>query len=169
MAELILSPIAEKIIGGLGSEAGKHISLIWGVEDELEDLKETISTIQAVLLDAEKKQSHNNQIKNWLQRLSTVVFKADDLMDDFNTQALIMSHNPMANQVWIVFYFQKYFFSNILYFIFLLTYIDLRSGLGFQNQTRTQALTWTRTLGPKLGHGLRTWTRTPDTKLEPQM
>ncbi|KAF4362748.1 hypothetical protein F8388_022405 [Cannabis sativa] len=28
--ELILSPIAEKIIGGLGSEAVKHISLIWG-------------------------------------------------------------------------------------------------------------------------------------------
>ncbi|XP_060967517.1 putative disease resistance protein RGA1 [Cannabis sativa] len=99
MAELILSPIAEKIIGGLGSEAVKHISLIWGVEDEVEDLKETISTIQAVLLDAERKQSHNNQVKNWLQRLSTVVFKADDLMDDFNTQALIMSHNPMANQV----------------------------------------------------------------------
>ncbi|KAM6568284.1 hypothetical protein CsatB_016269 [Cannabis sativa] len=103
MAELILSPIAEKIIGGLGSEAVKQISLVWGVEDELEDLKETISTIQAVLLDAERKQSHNNQVKNWLQRLSTVVFKADDLMDDFNTEALrrqlIMPQNPMANQV----------------------------------------------------------------------
>ncbi|XP_060967523.1 putative disease resistance protein RGA4 [Cannabis sativa] len=102
-AELILSPIADKIIGGLGSEAVKHISLIWGVKDELKDLKETISTIQAVLLDAEKKQSHNNQVKNWLQRLSTVVFKADDLMDEFNTQALrrqlIMPQNPMANKV----------------------------------------------------------------------
>uniref|UniRef100_A0A803P712 Disease resistance N-terminal domain-containing protein n=1 Tax=Cannabis sativa TaxID=3483 RepID=A0A803P712_CANSA len=105
MAELILSPIAEKIIDGLGSEAMKQISMIWGVKDELEQLNETISTIQAVLLDAEKKQSHNNQVKNWLQRLSTVVLKADDLMDEVNTQALrrqlIMSQSLMANQVHI--------------------------------------------------------------------
>ncbi|KAF4356353.1 hypothetical protein G4B88_001228 [Cannabis sativa] len=77
------------------------ISLVRGVEDDLQDLKETVLTIQAVLLDAEK-QSHNNHVKNWLQRLSTVVLKADDLMDEVNTQALrcqlIMSHNPMANQ-----------------------------------------------------------------------
>ncbi|KAM6568285.1 hypothetical protein CsatB_016270 [Cannabis sativa] len=103
MAEFILSPIADKIIGGLGSEAVKQISLVWGVNDELEQLTETISTIQAVLLDAEKKQSHNNQVKNWLQRLNTVVLKADDLMDEVNTQALrhqlIMSQNPLANQV----------------------------------------------------------------------
>ncbi|KAM6592596.1 hypothetical protein CsatA_000299 [Cannabis sativa] len=39
------------------------ISLVWGVEDDLQDLKETVLTIQAVLLDAEK-QSHNNHVKN---------------------------------------------------------------------------------------------------------
>uniref|UniRef100_A0A803R165 Disease resistance N-terminal domain-containing protein n=1 Tax=Cannabis sativa TaxID=3483 RepID=A0A803R165_CANSA len=114
MAEFILSPIADKIIGGLGSEAVKQISLVWGVNDELEQLTETISTIQAVLLDAEKKQSHNNQVKNWLQRLNTVVLKADDLMDEVNTQGLrhqlIMSQNPLANQVLFSFNLIRHFY-----------------------------------------------------------
>ncbi|XP_062119356.1 putative disease resistance protein RGA3 [Humulus lupulus] len=73
MAELILSPIADKIIGRLGCEAVKRISRVWGVKDELEQLKETISTIEAVLLDAELKQSHNNQVNNWLHRLGNAV------------------------------------------------------------------------------------------------
>ncbi|XP_062117808.1 disease resistance protein RGA2-like isoform X2 [Humulus lupulus] len=103
MAELILSPIVDKIIGRLGSDAVKQISLVWGVNDELQQLNETISTIKAVLLDAEKKQSHNNQVNNWLHRLGNAVLEADDLMDEVNTEALRrqlrMSRNPMANQV----------------------------------------------------------------------
>ncbi|XP_062117780.1 disease resistance protein RGA2-like [Humulus lupulus] len=103
MAELILSPIVDKIIGRLGSDAVKQISLVWGVNDELDQLNETISTIKAVLLDAEKKQSHNNQVNNWLHRLGNAVLEADDLMDEVNTEALRrqlrMSPNPMANQV----------------------------------------------------------------------
>ncbi|XP_062117793.1 disease resistance protein RGA2-like [Humulus lupulus] len=103
MAELILSPIVDKIIGRLGSDAVKQISLVWGVNDELQQLNETISTIKTVLLDAEKKQSHNNQVNNWLHRLGNAVLEADDLMDEVNTEALrrqlMMSRNPMANQV----------------------------------------------------------------------
>ncbi|XP_062117776.1 putative disease resistance protein RGA3 [Humulus lupulus] len=103
MADLILSPIVDKIIGRLGSDAVKKISLVWGVNDELQQLNETISTIKAVLLDAEKKQSHNNQVNNWLHRLGNAVLEADDLMDEVNTEALRrklrMSRNPMANQV----------------------------------------------------------------------
>ncbi|XP_062117792.1 disease resistance protein RGA2-like [Humulus lupulus] len=101
MAELILSPIADKIIGRLGCEAVKQISRVWGVKDALEQLKETISTIQAVLLDAELKQSHNNQVNNWLHRLGNAVLEADDLMDEINTEALrcqLMSPNQMANR-----------------------------------------------------------------------
>ncbi|XP_060671829.1 putative disease resistance protein RGA3 [Ziziphus jujuba] len=37
----------------------------------------------------QEKQSHNHQIKNWLKRLEDVVYDADDLMDEFNTEALL--------------------------------------------------------------------------------
>ena len=102
MAELILTPIAEKIIGGLGSAAVKEIALIWCVTDALEELEDTISTIKDVLLDAEEKQVHNNQVKNWLQRLGGVVHDADNLTDEINTEALrlkVMSGNKLAKQV----------------------------------------------------------------------
>ncbi|XP_062117907.1 putative disease resistance protein RGA1 [Humulus lupulus] len=102
MADWILSPIAQIIIDRLGSEAVRQISSLWGVNDELDQLRQTISTIQAVLLDAEKKQRHNNQVQNWLQRLSGVVDDADNLMDEINTQALrcqVMSGNQISKQM----------------------------------------------------------------------
>ncbi|XP_030949115.1 putative disease resistance protein RGA4 [Quercus lobata] len=47
-----------------------------------------VSTIQAVILDAEKQSSHNHQIKDWLKKLKGVLHDAHDLLDDFSTQVL---------------------------------------------------------------------------------
>ncbi|XP_060670090.1 putative disease resistance protein RGA4 [Ziziphus jujuba] len=103
MAEIILSSIAEGILGMLGSLGAEEIRLLWGVNDELEQLEDTLSTIKAVLRDAEKKQSHSHQVKVWLQRLQEVVLDADDLVDDLSYEALrksLMSgHNNMVKQV----------------------------------------------------------------------
>ena len=54
MAELILSPIAKEIIGRLASVAVLEIASVWGVNDELDELQNTISIIDGVLADAEK-------------------------------------------------------------------------------------------------------------------
>nr|XP_048332998.1 putative disease resistance protein RGA1 [Ziziphus jujuba var. spinosa] len=89
MAEIVLSSIAKDIVRRLASAAVQEVGLLWGVKEELTGLEDTISTIEAVLLDAEEKQSHNHQIKNWLKRLEDVVYDADDLMDEFNTEALL--------------------------------------------------------------------------------
>ncbi|CAN0865334.1 Putative disease resistance protein RGA3 [Linum grandiflorum] len=50
-------------------------------------LRDTVLTIKAVLLDAEEKQNHNRQVKVWLEKLSDVLYDADDLLDDFSTEA----------------------------------------------------------------------------------
>ncbi|KAB1224541.1 putative disease resistance protein RGA4 [Morella rubra] len=55
MAEGLLFSIAEGILGKLGSRALQELGLLWGVKDELEKLQDTVSTIKAVLLDAEEK------------------------------------------------------------------------------------------------------------------
>jgi hypothetical protein len=90
----------------LGNSALQEIGLLWGVKDELEKLKNTVTAIQAVLLDAEEKQALNHAIKNWLGRLKEVVFEADDLLDDFSTEALrweAMTQNKKAKKVRIFF------------------------------------------------------------------
>nr|XP_048329170.1 disease resistance protein RGA2-like isoform X1 [Ziziphus jujuba var. spinosa]XP_048329171.1 disease resistance protein RGA2-like isoform X1 [Ziziphus jujuba var. spinosa]XP_048329172.1 disease resistance protein RGA2-like isoform X1 [Ziziphus jujuba var. spinosa]XP_048329173.1 disease resistance protein RGA2-like isoform X1 [Ziziphus jujuba var. spinosa]XP_048329174.1 disease resistance protein RGA2-like isoform X1 [Ziziphus jujuba var. spinosa]XP_048329175.1 disease resistance protein RGA len=102
MAEPILSGITEGIIGQLTKAAVKEIALLWGVEDELDQLEDTIKTIKSVLADAEKKQVQSEQIKTWLERLEDAVYEADDLVDEFSTEALrqqVMTGNIMAKQV----------------------------------------------------------------------
>ncbi|KAJ8900395.1 hypothetical protein K2173_025035 [Erythroxylum novogranatense] len=89
MAEAILYDIATEIIKILGSAALKQIGIWWGVNDEIEKLRSKVSTIQAVLLDAEQRQTQERQIKDWLGKLQDVLYDADDLLDDFHTEALI--------------------------------------------------------------------------------
>ncbi|CAN1827247.1 Putative disease resistance protein RGA4 [Linum perenne] len=87
MAETVLIPVAKQILGKLGHLALEQIGLLWTLKREILKLQNTISTIQAVLLDAEEKQTHNHQVKDWLEKLSDVMYDADDLLDDFSTEA----------------------------------------------------------------------------------
>ena len=87
MAEAILFGLTRKMIEELGSQIFQNFGSPWGVKDELENLKKTVSTIQAVLQDAAEKSTHNNQVKAWLERLKDAVYEADDLLNEFHTQA----------------------------------------------------------------------------------
>nr|XP_048329835.1 disease resistance protein RGA2-like isoform X1 [Ziziphus jujuba var. spinosa]XP_048329836.1 disease resistance protein RGA2-like isoform X1 [Ziziphus jujuba var. spinosa]XP_048329838.1 disease resistance protein RGA2-like isoform X1 [Ziziphus jujuba var. spinosa]XP_048329839.1 disease resistance protein RGA2-like isoform X1 [Ziziphus jujuba var. spinosa]XP_048329840.1 disease resistance protein RGA2-like isoform X1 [Ziziphus jujuba var. spinosa]XP_048329841.1 disease resistance protein RGA len=102
MADSILFGIAQKIIENIASVAVQEIGSIWGVTKELSGLEETISTIKDVLLDAEEKKNHNHQVSSWLKKLEGVVYEADDLMDDFSTEASrlqLMSGSNMSKKV----------------------------------------------------------------------
>ncbi|XP_050283734.1 putative disease resistance protein RGA4 [Quercus robur] len=106
MAEGALFIVAEGIIGQLGNQALKEFGLIWGVKEELQKLEDTVSTIKAVILDAEEKQAQNHTIKNWLGRLKDALFEADDLLDDFSTEVLrreVMTRNKKAKEVRVFF------------------------------------------------------------------
>ncbi|XP_050292613.1 putative disease resistance protein RGA4 [Quercus robur] len=105
MAEGVLFDVAKEIIGMAGKLALQEVALIWGVKDEIKKLKETVSTISAVLLDAEAKK-HNNEVKLWLQRLKEAMFDADDLLDEISTEALrreVMTRDKKAKEVRIFF------------------------------------------------------------------
>ncbi|XP_048330524.1 putative disease resistance protein RGA4 isoform X1 [Ziziphus jujuba] len=88
MAESILFGVAERIIGTLATSAVQETGLLWGVNEELSGLEDTISLIKAVLVDAEEKKAHNHHVKAWLTRLEDVVYEADDLLDEFSAEDL---------------------------------------------------------------------------------
>ncbi|XP_060670652.1 putative disease resistance protein RGA3 [Ziziphus jujuba] len=101
-ADIILSSIAKIIIEELRKVAVKQIASLWGVDDDLQQLEGTISIINSVLADAERKQVQNQQIKTWLERLEDAVYEVDDLVDKISTEALqqqVMTGNIMAKQV----------------------------------------------------------------------
>nr|POE92678.1 putative disease resistance protein rga4 [Quercus suber] len=82
MDEAILSSVAGSIIENLGSAAFEQVGSLWNVEDDLEQIRKTVSTIKAVLLDAAEEQNHNHQDRVWLEKLKEAVFDADDLLDE---------------------------------------------------------------------------------------
>ena len=46
---------------------------------DLKKIKNTVSTILAVLVDAAEQQNHNHQVRDWLEKLKDAVYEADDL------------------------------------------------------------------------------------------
>ncbi|KAJ9174838.1 hypothetical protein P3X46_013439 [Hevea brasiliensis] len=102
MAEAILFIIAEEIIRKLSSRGLEEIGLLWGVKDEIEKLRKTVSTIKAVLLDAEDQSSVSIQVQEWLSMLREALYDADDLLDDFYTETLrrqVMSGDRIEKKV----------------------------------------------------------------------
>ncbi|KAB2608213.1 disease resistance protein RGA2-like [Pyrus ussuriensis x Pyrus communis] len=81
-------PLASRLIEKLASIASEEICLAWGVKVDLQNLGRTMSTIRDVLLDAEEKQARNNDLRSWLRQLKDVFLDAEDLLDEFECEAL---------------------------------------------------------------------------------
>ena len=106
MAEGVLFDLGMKVLEVAGSLALQEIKLARGVKAELENLKSTVSTIKDVILDAEKKAVDSVAVKGWLEKLKDVLHDADDVLDDFSTEALqrkMMAGNKMTKEVRIFF------------------------------------------------------------------
>ncbi|XVF30493.1 hypothetical protein REPUB_Repub16aG0062800 [Reevesia pubescens] len=88
MAEYFAFNTAAKILSKLSDPTYQEIRLVWGVQSHLEKLKKTLTTIKAVLLDAEEKQAHDQQLRVWLQELKDACYDAEDLLDEFEIEAL---------------------------------------------------------------------------------
>ncbi|CAN1829321.1 Putative disease resistance RPP13-like protein 1 [Linum perenne] len=98
MAEIILLPIGKEILSKLTGLALSELGLWWTLQRELDRLEATMSTINAVLLDAELKQKQSNQIRVWLGNLSEAMYDADDLLDDFATEASIHHQHQQVSE-----------------------------------------------------------------------
>jgi len=88
MAESFLFSLAESFITKISSCAVEEASLALGVYDDLREIKNTVSLIKAVLLDAELKQRKNHELHEWLQQIKRVFSDAEDVIDDFECEAL---------------------------------------------------------------------------------
>ncbi|ESR34621.1 hypothetical protein CICLE_v10006818mg, partial [Citrus x clementina] len=78
----------EKLMEKLGSRAFEELLLFYCVKNDAEKLKETLTVVKCVVLDAEEKQVHNHQLRDWLEKLKDACYDAEDLLDDFEVQAL---------------------------------------------------------------------------------
>nr|XP_023879956.1 putative disease resistance protein RGA4 [Quercus suber] len=114
MVHAILYGVVQSIFKQLGSFTIQQIGSctiqqcesICGVKAEFEKMNHTVSTIHAVLHDAEEQQVENHQVKDWLLKLRDAVFDADDLLSEFSTHLLrkrVMDSDKMPKKVRIFF------------------------------------------------------------------
>ncbi|KAL2491603.1 putative disease resistance RPP13-like protein 1 [Abeliophyllum distichum] len=59
-----------------------------GIDAQLKKWRGTLLMIEAVLIDAENKQTANRAVKEWLNDLEDLAYDLDDLVDKLNTEAV---------------------------------------------------------------------------------
>ncbi|CAL1399621.1 unnamed protein product [Linum trigynum] len=91
--------LAELVLHKLSSLAADQASLLWGLRSEIPKLASTVSSIQAVLLDADNQAGKSHQVQLWLQGLEEVLYDAEDLLDDFSTEVLRKKQQMDVNGV----------------------------------------------------------------------
>ncbi|KAJ7942583.1 Disease resistance protein [Quillaja saponaria] len=78
MAEAIIQVVLEN----LNSPIQKEFGLLFGVHREMEKLSSILTTIKAVLEDAEEKQFTGREIKNWLKKIKDAAHELEDVLEE---------------------------------------------------------------------------------------
>ena len=76
MATAIVNPLINNI---LSTEA----SLLWGVGDAIDDLKDELRSMQSFLIDANTKEAESEREKTWVANVRDRVYDAEDIIDEF--------------------------------------------------------------------------------------
>ncbi|XP_021762374.1 putative disease resistance RPP13-like protein 1 [Chenopodium quinoa] len=100
VVEMVVSAMFKEVLDKLVSEGVKQFAKLInkGKKSEnkikIEEWKDELEMIQAVLIDAERKQfdeQHGAAIRLWLENLQDLAFDLEDLLDDFALEALKMN------------------------------------------------------------------------------
>ncbi|XP_059440800.1 putative disease resistance protein RGA3 [Corylus avellana] len=87
MAEAVLSALLQVIFENLSSQSFEEYGMLRGTNKEMRKLQSVLSTIQAVLEDAEDRQVLDKAVKDWLIKLKDIAYDADDLLDEYISEA----------------------------------------------------------------------------------
>ncbi|XP_073109658.1 disease resistance protein RGA2-like [Elaeis guineensis] len=99
---VVVSPVVSVVVNKLASVLWEELGLARSVYTDIKKLQSRLSTIQKVLDDAEKKSITNKPLHDWLQKLKDAAFDADDVVDEFQIEALrrrIERHDRMTGKV----------------------------------------------------------------------
>ncbi|KAA8515628.1 hypothetical protein F0562_018761 [Nyssa sinensis] len=87
VGDAFLSAFFQVALDRLASPNLLKFAQLWKVDLEMKKLSRILRKIKAVLDDAEYKQSKDKAVKEWLDELNDVAYDAEDLIDDFATEA----------------------------------------------------------------------------------
>ncbi|CAL4888786.1 unnamed protein product [Urochloa decumbens] len=85
VAGLLTSAIVKMVGDKLGSTIGQQANLVWNFSCELQYMKETLESMEAVLKDAERRSIWEDSVRLWLKRLKNAALDISDMLDEFQT------------------------------------------------------------------------------------
>ncbi|XP_050113713.1 disease resistance protein RGA2-like [Malus sylvestris] len=88
MAELVTFA-AEGILTRVASLAKQEFSLLWGFKEEVAQLRQSLSMIQAMLRDAaQHSQNRGESVQIWVKKLEEVAQAADEVLEEYRYEDL---------------------------------------------------------------------------------
>ncbi|KAK3122320.1 hypothetical protein QOZ80_8BG0668020 [Eleusine coracana subsp. coracana] len=88
MAESLLLPLVRGVVGKAGDALVKRITHMWGIDGDREKLEDWLVYVSRMLAHAEVKAETDPAVKRWMKNLKTAVYQADDVLDNFEYEAL---------------------------------------------------------------------------------
>ncbi|CAL5193428.1 unnamed protein product [Lathyrus oleraceus] len=86
MAESILADIANSLLGKVASYACQEAYLAYGVKDDLQRFRDSLTIVRGYLLDAESRKDQSHALREWLKQIQNICFDAEDIFDTFEFQ-----------------------------------------------------------------------------------
>ncbi|KAG8087794.1 hypothetical protein GUJ93_ZPchr0010g10942 [Zizania palustris] len=88
MAESLLLPVVRGVVGKAADVLVQSVTRMCGVDGDRRKLERQLLAVQCKLMDAEEKSETNPAVKRWMKDLKAVAYEADDVLYDFQYEAL---------------------------------------------------------------------------------
>lgn len=123
MADAFVSVLLTQLASIAEQKIRREVRLVVGVKKEVDKLTTTLRSIQALLVDADKKQVKDETIKLWLENLKDVSYDTDDVLTEWSTAILQLeiegfqtssSSNPKKKKIFFFTSFPCFSFHRVV-------------------------------------------------------
>ncbi|KAF7093492.1 hypothetical protein CFC21_095903 [Triticum aestivum] len=88
MAESLLLPLVRGVASKAADAIVGTVTRMCGLDDDRRTLERQLLAVECKLASAEERSMTNGYVKSWMKELKSVAYKADDVLDDFQYEAL---------------------------------------------------------------------------------
>ncbi|CAD6234988.1 unnamed protein product [Miscanthus lutarioriparius] len=88
-AEMVAGAVVRRVAGMLGEAAWERVELPWMFKDDVEEMKNKLVTVQAVMVDAENRSHGSASVRLWLKKLKSAAYNIEDTMDELEANTMI--------------------------------------------------------------------------------
>ncbi|KAL8502357.1 hypothetical protein ACS0TY_021484 [Phlomoides rotata] len=99
MEAALVAAAAKRIFALIEEQAGHHVNLVRGAEEEVRKLGQELNTIRFVLEDAEIRRFQDKSINTWFWKLRQTCYEIEDILDEWKYALLKLHKAPPKQKV----------------------------------------------------------------------